>query len=375
MANLFYATCAARTAALAAAALAVLAPAPAHAQDWKAEWDKTVAAANEEGTVVISSQPNKNARDFIQREWPKAFPKIRLSLSVVPSSQLVARIRTERAAGKYLWDAAFSGASTGYVLSKEGVIDPIASEFILPDLKNPASWGGWDNAYFDLARKYVFATSAFLKSPFYNADHVPAEKVKRLGFKALLDPAYAAKIVWHDPSTPGSGQSYAYVLRRSLGDDGLKKLVVDQKVNFVAGQHEVVEHMARGTAWIGIGPMVTGLMTEYTTAGVKMNVHPFGNTPEVNEMSIGGAALYVYNKRPHPNATRVFVNWLLSKETQGGLAEVMNQNSRRQDLPSVNDEESTPVKGAKYLETQREEFLKDVNAAGKYVTEVRRSMR
>lgn len=54
----------------------------ASAQDAKAEWQKTVAAADTEGELILLSQPNQAARDFLLREWAKAYPKITLSLSV-----------------------------------------------------------------------------------------------------------------------------------------------------------------------------------------------------------------------------------------------------------------------------------------------------
>jgi ABC-type Fe3+ transport system substrate-binding protein len=83
----------------------------------------------------------------------------------------------------------------------------------------------------------------------------------------------------------------------------------------------------------------------------------------------------VFNKRPHPAATKVFVNWILSKDVQYGLARVMLQDSRRMDLPSVSEPDRVPIRGAKYLETQREEYMDDVQAASRWVAEVRKSTR
>src|SRR6185503_13078327 len=120
-------------------ALALLAPLPAAAQDWAA----TVAAAEKEGEVIMQSQPNQAFRDYVLREFPKAYPKLTLSLSVVPSPQFVARIKTERQAEKYLWDVSVSGASTGWELSKSGIVDPLLPELILPEVKDPEVWGGW----------------------------------------------------------------------------------------------------------------------------------------------------------------------------------------------------------------------------------------
>jgi iron(III) transport system substrate-binding protein len=358
--------------AAAVAGMVLLRMAPANAQDWKAEWDKVVAAASAEGTLVLDSQPNIEMRKYVQEEWAKAYPKIALSVSTTPGTQFLARIRTERSVDKFLWDVSVSSVTTAYTLYHEGILDPLQPEFILPDVKDPATWGGWDNVFMDKAGKYVFGMSAALKSPYYNTAQVSADKIAQLGLKTLLDPAYRGKILWHDPLVSGSGQTFAYVLRTRLGDDLLKKLILDQKVVFMAQQDQVVEAMARGVGWIGIGPFVRAHLEPYLVAGVKMDVRAFGNDPSMNEMGTGGAGLYVYNKRPHPNATRVFVNWILSKDIQLGLAKATLQDSRRQDLQSISEPERQPVKGAHYLETQREEHAQDLVDAIKFVGEVRK---
>jgi len=331
-------------------------PASAGAQDFKAEWARMVEAANQEGEIVMQSQPFQTAREFLLREWPKAYPKIKLNLSVLPEPQFWARIRTERAAGKYLWDMAVSGASTGYTLSKEGIVDPLMPELVDPAVNKPELWGGWDEAFMDLEKKYVLSISSFIASPFYNAAHVPPEQVKRLGIKAMLDPAYAGKIYWLEPTLPGGGRTLAQLLHAQLGEDGLRKLLIDQKTVLVAQQQQVVEAMARGTAWIGILPSVRGLIGPYVQAGVKIDdLRTFGNTPETGVLSISGAGVYVFNRRPHPNATRVFINWLLSKDVQYGFAVATAQASRRQDVPHAGDPETKPIRGAKYITPQREE--------------------
>jgi ABC-type Fe3+ transport system substrate-binding protein len=357
------------------AALTLLAASPSLAQDWKAEWDKAVAAAKKEGELVMNSQPNKAARSFILSQWAKTYPDIKLSLSVVPTSQLVARIRTERAAGQYLWDVSVSGATTGFELYKEGTIAELRPWFVLPDVKDPATWGGWHRVFFDEAGKYVFAISAALKSPYYNTAHVTQAEVDKHKLKLLLDPKYKGKFVWHDPTRPGSGQSFGYVLRKRLGDDGLRKLLIDQQAQIVPQQEMVVEAMARGTAWIGLGPYVGTLIKPYQKAGLDVNVRAFGNDPEMTEQSIGGAGLYVFDRPPHPNATKVFVNWILSKDVQYGLAKVMLQDSRRLDLPSVAEPERVPLNGVAYIETQREEYLDEVEAASKFIAAIRKGAR
>ena len=282
---------------------------PAAAQDWKADWDRVVAAANQEGTLILDSQPNIEMRKYVQDEWAKAYPKISLSISATPPAQFIARVRTERSVDKYLWDLSVSSVGSGYNFYHDGILDPLQPEFVFPDVKDPATWGGWKNVFMDSAGKYVFGMSAALKSPYYNTAKVPSDEVARLGLKTLLDPTYKGKILWHDPLLSGSGQTFAYVLRDRLGDDLLRQLIVDQKVVFMAQQDQVVEAMARGVGWIGIGPFVRAHLEQYLEAGIKVDIRAFGKDPAMNEMGTGGAGLYVYNKRPHPNATRVFVNY------------------------------------------------------------------
>jgi len=342
--------------AVAFAALLTLHPRSAAAEDWPAQWAKMVAAANAEGEVVMQSEPFKTAREFLLAEWPKAFPKIKLNLSVVPESQFVARLRTERSAGKYLWDVAVSGASTGYALGKEGIVDPLLPEMVDPSVNKPELWGGWDSAFVDLDKKYVLSISSFIASPYYNAAHVPPEEVKRVGLKAVLNPAYAGKIYWLEPTLPGGGRTLAQLMYAQLGEDGLRKLLIDQKTVLVGQQQQVVEAMARGTAWIGILPSVRGLLGPYLQAGVKVDdLRTFGNTPETGVQSISGAGVYVFNRRPHPNAARVFINWLLTKGVQYGFAVATQQASRRTDVPHAGDPDAKPIPGAKYITPQGEE--------------------
>jgi len=340
----------------------------------KAEWDRIVAAAEKEGSVVLNSQPNLVWRDFILREFAKAYPKIELNFSIIPSEQFVARVRVERQTGKYLWDLAAAGAAAGFALYKDGAIDPLLPELILPEVKDPAVWGGWDEAFVDTPRKYVFSMSAFVLSPYYNAAHVSPDKVAQQGLRVMLDPAYAGKTAWQDPAVPGSGQSYA-TLMRTLGDDDLRKLLVDQKAMLFAQQQQVIEAMARGTAWFGIGPSVSSLIAPYVQAGAikQSDIQAFGNKPEVSIISIGGNCLYVLNQRPHPNATRVFVNWMLQKDVQLNLAKAIEQDSRRQDILPASAPDAAPIKGAKYSVPQREEAFGQLVTDAKFVDGLRKT--
>jgi iron(III) transport system substrate-binding protein len=329
---------------------------PSVAAEWPAERARLIEAAEKEGSLVLYMLPNQLIREAVQHEWARDFPKISMSGTVMRHPLFIARIRTERGAGKYLWDAGLTGWTSGYVLSKEGTVDPLLPEMVDPDVSDPKVWGGWDEAFVDIDRKYVFAMSSYLSSPQYNALLLSPEKVARQGLKVMLDPELKGKIAWNDPAVPGSGLTFVYQLRKGLGEHGFKTLITEQQVAFMTQQHLVVEAMARGTAWIGMGPPVRRLMEPYLKAGVKADIRPLGSTPETATLAIGGQTLYVFNKRPHPAATRLFVNWLLSRDVQDRLARTQDLNSRRSDVTPVALPDERPIPGVKYDTLARESF-------------------
>ena len=352
------------TIALAAAAL------PAAAQNWPAERARLVEAAEKEGTLIVFALPNPLVREFVVKEWAKTFPKIQLAATVLEQNQFIARVRVERSAEKYVWDVAFSGHPAGYVLAKEGVLDPLLPELLDPDVNKPELWGGWEEAFVDEGQKYVFSMSAYLASGSYNATFVPPEKARALGPKVMLEPEYKGRIAWHDPLSPGAGKTQGFFVRRALGDEGLKKLILEQQVTIVAQQNKVVEAVARGTAYFGLGPPVKMLMAPYIQAGVKADIHTFGREPDRAVLTHGGQTLYVFNKRPHPNATRLFLNWILTKDIQARLAEVTSQGSRRRDVPEFSDPDLTPLPGVKYDAPQRESYQARLDATAEMVREL-----
>lgn len=349
----------------------------AAAQDWKGEWDRTVAAAEQEGTVVVDEVSDKAWQNFVASEFTAAFPKIRLDASRLSPPDFVARVRVEQAAGKYLWDVAAAGPNPMYALYKDGAVDPLLPELILPEVKDEAAWGGWDQAFIDAPHRYVFSMSAYISSPFYNAVFVPPEKVQQLGLQILLDPAYKGKIAWQEPTIPGTGHSFALDLREHLGDAGLKQLVLDQRVLFEQNMQTVVEDMARGTVWFTIGPATRSLIAPYVQAGaaVKTDLHMIGNQPDRSHLTDGGNTVSVMKNRPHPNAARVFVNWILQKDVQERLAKTMDEDSRRNDVAPVSPPGEARIPGAHYLTPPREDEAGPLEDAVGYIKQLRRDQR
>ena len=83
----------------------------------------------------------------------------------------------------------------------------------------------------------------------------------------------------------------------------------------------------------------------------------------------GGHSVLVVNRAPHPNARKVFLNWLLGAEAQTVLGKAVQVNSARLDVP-IFDPDSEPPKGVESINTQAEVFVPERTRAGDIAREM-----
>ncbi len=333
-----------------------LTPALAQAADWKAEWDKTVAAANKEGHVVVCISPGLARRDYILKQWKADFPGIEMSISNAFGGGFVSQVATERAAGRYLWDVYSSGSATGYAAIKSGQLDPLLPELILPEVNDPKIWGGWDTAFYDLGKKYLLALVADVTTPYYDAKRIDPARADKLGLQLLLEPDLKGKLVWFDPRVEGPGPTFLVLFQHVLGDAGLTKLLYDQDVTFVTNFNDAAQMLVRGKVWMGMGGGLKESFKDFVAAGLPIDVRDLGNTPDKAWLGTDGATLGVYNQRPHPNAARVFVNWVASRRVAEAMAKATDYASRRSDIPPLHPGLGI-IPGVTYVQSAIEENL------------------
>ena len=97
-------------------------------------------------------------------------------------------------------------------------------------------------------------------------------------------------------------------------------------------------------------------------------VKAFPIPKEGTYVTAGTGNLTILKEPPHPNATKVFVNWLLGKEGQETFSKAMNHASRRFDVNSgfikaygtVPAKEALKVQEYKRYEIGSEEQIKKV---------------
>ncbi|HZS62949.1 MAG TPA: extracellular solute-binding protein [Xanthobacteraceae bacterium] len=340
---------------LATAVLALTLPALAAAQtaDNKS-WEQTLAAARAEGKLVMSGPPSAELR----RTLPAAFEKrygIPIEYIGGRTSELTGKLRAERAAGIYSLDVAMAGIqSLALVFYREKMLQPLRPMLVLPEVTDGSKWKRGSLWFSDPDDKFILRISNSVTTMF----HINTTKVKQEDLrtaKDLLDPKWKGKIALQDPTTSGSGGNQAAHLYYQLGEDFVKKLYVDQAPMISRDTRQITDWLARGTTPIALGAddaEVDRLRKEGMPIAL---LHQF---PDLyTEVSAGFGQVAVLDKPPHPNAAKVFVNWIASKEGGEVYARAMDVAPTRNDIDeSFLPPEIIPQAGAKYFDTFDWEF-------------------
>jgi iron(III) transport system substrate-binding protein len=111
-------------------------------------------------------------------------------------------------------------------------------------------------------------------------------------------------------------------------------------------QRRQIEWVAQGKYPLHLGPGT--IMHQLEKRGLKFGVmvafKDYGAY-----LTPGFGSLMVMNKSPHPNAGKVFLNWLLTKEGQTAFSKGMGYVSRRLDVPTDHVPSYwVPKEGVKY---------------------------
>ena len=335
--------------------LVMFAPsAMAQTPDWKKSWDETLAAAKKEGKRVVSGPPSQELRQALPPAFKQRFG-ITLEYLGGRSSETATRLRAERQAGVQTIDVMLAGIQTmATILHREKMLDPIKPVLILPEVVDGSKWKKGKLWFGDPEDQYILRISNTVTVMFHiNTDEVKPGTLRSA--RDLLDPKWKGKIALQDPTIPGSGSNQAAHLYGQLGEDFVRRLYVDQKPMISRDTRQLTDGLARGSYPITLGAE-DAQVEELRKEG--MPILPLDTLADLQaEISAGFGQVALLNQAPHPNAAKIFVNWLASKEGSEIFVHAMGVASTRNDidegfLPS----EIIPRAGVKYFDTYDWEF-------------------
>jgi iron(III) transport system substrate-binding protein len=338
-----------------------------------ADWNAILEAAKREGVVQCACPPRPDYAKLIKDSFEKAVPGIRLEAAPATLPDIWARVEKEQSAGQYLWDVYMFGPTLEmFALKEKGGFAPFREYMVGPDIGDPAAWEGGFDKWFFLDKEKRFVSAFWLNvttDATINRDVLPNEKIT--SFADILKPELKGKVVMQDPRGGGQGLSFLTAVYKYLGKDGVKKLLVDQDAGLYRGNQEVSEQVVRGGRGISVASLSEDTLVQFRQAGVKLNLEKI-NLMDILGASNGGQAPAVFKNAPHPNATKVFVNWMLSKDAQQALADKLKQNSLRKDV-KPGDDSKKPPSGADLFHTQLEESFQVAREAQQAARELRPS--
>jgi ABC-type Fe3+ transport system substrate-binding protein len=304
--------------------LPILNAADSPTRDWQSEWQQVMDAAKKEGKVVVSVPPGAALRKALKDVFERRFG-IELELVTGRGSTVVKKIADEHRAGVQFFDV-HTGGSGATIYGLAGIIDPVESQFILPEVKDPKNWWG-GHLYVDKTNRYVYSFLAFVQEAiWYNTELMKSEEVR--AYEDLLHPKWKGKIGYSDPRAGGAGQGNWAFLWRTKGEEFLKKLV-QQNLVIMREERPLAELLVKGSVATTIGLDIDNF-GPFVKAGLP--VKPLPPLKNGTYPVTGSGNLAVIKNPPHPNAGKVFVNWLLSREGQEVYQKALGEPTRRLDV-------------------------------------------
>jgi ABC-type Fe3+ transport system substrate-binding protein len=307
---------------------AVFAAAPA----WQEEWERALEAAKKEGKVSVIGPPGADRRDALTIGFEKKYG-ISVDYHADSGAGILPRLSAERKAERYLWDVVVTGTTTGLEnLIPARVLDRLEPNFIQPEVKDPRQWRNGALEFLDPGRQVLVMTPFQRGTLFVNSTLANSKEFK--SYKDLLDPKWKGKIVADDPRKSGPGQATFtfFFLHPELGAKFIRAFA-GQGLTLLKDYAQEVNMVGQGRYPVGVG-LSDSLAEQRAKQGVPVEIVDIRQLREGSDTSPASGGLSIFNRAPHPNAAKVYINWLLSKEGQTIYARATGYISNRLDVPT-----------------------------------------
>ena len=324
--------------------------------EWKREWEKTLAAAKKEGQVNVYIYRYEG----LLRDFKREFPGINVVSVTGRGNEMTNRIMAERRAGKFIADLYSGGTNSLYnTLYKGKALDPIKPALILPEVTDLSKWYGREHRYADPEGKYIFS---FIGSPSNSQLSYNTTMADPKEFKSYWDvthPKWKGKIVSLDPRDTGLGATMQFFYYSpELGPEFLKKFFGGMDITYAKNFRQMTDWLGQGKFAICMGCKDS---MRAKNQGLPVEDFDTNHWKEGSSFSAGGGSLSLINQAPHPNAAKVFINWMLSRNGQIALQKLGDPddpaNSRRIDIPKDDvPPENRLQPGVKYFDVVKPEY-------------------
>lgn len=288
---------------------------------YPAHYSDTLRKAEAEGAVVIYGNTENIAVTPVLEDFRKAFPGIRVDYIEIRSADLYSRVSSEVAANALKADVIWSSAMD---LNVQMAADGFAAVYKSPEQDSLPAWASWQDRIYGV----TFEPMVFVyNSRIIRDEEMPQTRLELAHFLENNRDRLKGKVATYDP--PRVGLGFLAVSQDAKISDDLWKLVRafgTVNANFYVSTGTMLEKISAGEHAIAyniVGPYA--YLRSARDPNVKI-VFPKDYTLVVTRSAL------VAEKAPHPNAARVFLDYLLSRRGQDVIANKAHLFAIRSDV-------------------------------------------
>jgi iron(III) transport system substrate-binding protein len=322
-------------------------------------WEQITSTAKQEGKVTVIGPQGVDTRTALTEGFQKNHPEIQLEYTGMPYDQVTPKVVTELSAGRKATDVIIIGTTTALqaMLPAKAII-PMRPFLAGPATRNLAEWRGGKLTFSDEAGLYNLVFSFYRKAPFvYNSNLVSAKEIRT--YKDLLAPKWKGKMGIRNPTRPGGGLASVmfWYSHPELGKTFVQEMFT-QNLAIFDDDRQFLDSVAREKLRLGIG-LGDVLTIEMIRKGLPIKYADSKGLREGAYLTSGIGAVVVVRDTPHPNAAKVYLDYLLSFAGQLTWSQASGQASMRRDVSMDHlPPELRPEEGLDYPEIYKETYVK-----------------
>ncbi|SDC87863.1 iron(III) transport system substrate-binding protein [Cupriavidus sp. YR651] len=291
-------------------------------ENYPGSYAATIAAARQEGKVVIYSPSDVAEATYLIADFKSMYPGIEVEYHDLNSTEIYDRflkeIQNRSATADVLWSSAMD-------LQVKLVNDGHALRYASPERAHLPDWSVWKNE--------AWGTTLEPAGFAYNKHALPAAEVPRThaDFIRLLktDPArFNGRVVTYDPSASSLGFLFA------TQDEKASGMLWEVAQALGANRARQAPSTAAMLESVSSGESLLAYNVLGSYAASKMRTDPaIGLVYPQDYVLVGSRIAFIQRHAAHPNAARLWLDYILSRRGQTVLANRMGLFPLRGDVP------------------------------------------
>jgi iron(III) transport system substrate-binding protein len=299
-----------------------------------------VAAAEKEGKVVWYASVDVKVAEALKKAFMEKYPRIEVEVERSGSERIFQRVNQEHQSGIKNADVVNSSDASHFLSWKQ---QKWLAAHTPPEARK------FDAKYRDPDGMY-HTVRASLSVAGYNTNIVKDSEAPK-SYADLLDPKWKGKMTKSHPGYSGTALTGTYAITKVLGWDYLDKLS-KQGVQQLQSTTATPKSIASGERAVMIDGNEYNMFMEMDAKSPVKIIYPAEGTPFVNSPS------GIFADAPHPNAARVFENFLFTAPAQQLLVNIGGQRSMHPEVKEPADR--TPLAQIKVLPDDAQGMLPQV---------------